>query len=195
MPGRKRSSDADTLLLWNGQIVPRTRSSLGILAAGEKRGRPPGRVRYKFVRVFRIAVENQIPCAAKEAIVRVGDVALRIAVAPVRHRVRDEAADSSRRPARATTKLAPYLSWLAPNGLPVREPRPARDLRYRCAAGRSRGLAALGSVNTVVEFADRRGDGIGAVLDLGTQPLADLRDALVEAREFGLNEVMQFREA
>ena len=29
----------------------------------------------KFIRVFRIAVENQIPRAAKEAIVRVGDVA------------------------------------------------------------------------------------------------------------------------
>ncbi len=29
----------------------------------------------KFVRVFRIAVENMIPSAAKEAIVRVGDIA------------------------------------------------------------------------------------------------------------------------
>jgi hypothetical protein len=47
MPVQRSASDSGILLLWNGQIVPRTRSSLGILAAVEQRGRPSGRVRYK----------------------------------------------------------------------------------------------------------------------------------------------------
>jgi hypothetical protein len=47
MPVQRKSSDSDILLLWNGQIVPRTRSSLGILGAVEQRERLPRRVRYK----------------------------------------------------------------------------------------------------------------------------------------------------
>ena len=74
MPVQRKSSDSDILLLWNGQIVPRTRSSLGILGAVEQRGRLPGRVRYK----IRPSISNrgrELPHAANEAIVRVGDVA------------------------------------------------------------------------------------------------------------------------